>query len=117
MMEMWHAVTKWKSSDGRILDVRDMTDRHLINAVRYIKRKSIEKARGDGVRWDYFTPPIFDLMLSELKRRGLEYDPYNDMYEKVMAHKIHRRALSEARRRIKKYADELTKTREIDLGE
>ena len=30
---------KWKTQTGEIMDVKDMTDSHLLNSIAYLKRK------------------------------------------------------------------------------
>lgn len=30
---------KWKTKDGQVIDVKDMTDSHLNNAINYLQRK------------------------------------------------------------------------------
>ena len=88
----------WKTKDGRSIAVKDMDDNHLLNSIRYLERKHLEKiyefedmvARVPKVHpeypkinarykmlcranvWDIF--PIHSVLFQEALDRGLRID-------------------------------------------
>lgn len=52
----------WRSNDGRVMDPADFTDGHLVNTVKLIRRE----------RFQFGRPRIYDLLLSEVKKRELD---------------------------------------------
>ena len=53
---------QWKTRDGRVMDVRDMGENHLINAIRYFKDRRDEESLKV---WDSYQG-----LVEELTRRG-----------------------------------------------
>ena len=88
---------KWKTKDGRILDIKDMDDDHLMNAARLLLRKAASSYRetllpyfsgqpnGDGAQMAYeaeldtLTEESLDLFLPEA---------YYAMYDEAMARNV-----------------------------
>ena len=89
-------VKHWTAGDGRTVPLPEMTDRHLINAMRFLYRNAKEQLRDaqgivphfqgemaqyyaeqewqatfDADPWDY-ADPILNDMQKEADRRGLE---------------------------------------------
>lgn len=52
----------WRDKNGEELDVDYMSDKHLINCIRYIK-KCIDKDD------EYLEPPVYYELVKEYKRR------------------------------------------------
>lgn len=77
----------WKTSDGRVVKISDMEDRHLLNAVRLLHRRKAEEVPAAGseirarFRWMKTWQPFLDAMETECKNRNL--DTSNLTSEKV----------------------------------
>ncbi len=102
MPEKWK--TKWKSKDGQVIRIKDMTDTHLLNTARFLLKqaqiiinRNIEQyysgmqPQGEMAEiefdrelsaWESMTPedyleeecPAFENMVKELEKRGLEIE-------------------------------------------
>ena len=108
----------WRTSDGRILKIIEMSDNHIVNSLKLMKRKAIKDGEEwpDSMQaWPDSMPLTFHAMMSEVERRGLDYDPHNDVYEKVKSNKLRRRKLGEVRKIIRDRIEKLKQTRKIDL--
>lgn len=66
---------KHRTRSGDIMDVQDMSDQHLSNAIKCFERKAEEFA---GVRWRKILPPIYYKMLEEAAQRKLLQDRHCD---------------------------------------
>ena len=97
----------WVTGDGRLLKINEMSDNHIINCLKRMKRVAIKS----NEEWINEVPMTFHVMMEEIENRGLNYDPNNDIYEKVKGNKLRRRKLGEVRKIIEK----LKQTRKIDL--
>ena len=74
----------WVTGSVEVLALHDMDDRHIVNAMRYVRRVldkdppiPHDTFLGDG-EWDYepaaFNEETYDAMLREIRRRGLRED-------------------------------------------
>lgn len=93
--------TTWTTKDGRVIQIRDMSDGHLFNTVRLIRRTCVAKLAktviwytncagpgGDMSQmafdqefrdllesdWRDYAPPVLRSMVEEAKRRGGEVE-------------------------------------------
>lgn len=63
----------WTTKDGRILRIVDMEDKHLVNAIKYLRKKAaiqickIYDGRSKSKPSEMF--PSYKIMVDELKRR------------------------------------------------
>lgn len=63
----------WTMRDGTKIRICDMTDLHIINTIRMLKRRAREIGsieRGNG--WEYYLPDIYNNLKVEADMRGLE---------------------------------------------
>ena len=73
----------WKTKDGRSVQICAMSDEHLVNTLRMLKRGAIkvaaEKKRvtGKKVHWRKIIKPIFEKMDIEAERRGIVWENTN----------------------------------------
>lgn len=71
---------KWKTRDGRELEIKDMDNEHLINTIKYIERKNFVQIipQGGGncaedIWYDEIEidlKPIYNEMVRELNKRS-----------------------------------------------
>ena len=86
----------WKTADGRIIPISKMTDSHLLNAHRYIRKGElcldemreaefhpVFGPRGDGATW------AFEQELEELEMFVISAGPYKE----AMSEEIEKRGL------------------------
>lgn len=64
----------WVTRDGQSIEVSDMDDRHLVNAIKYMRRRMIKeiiewKNYGLNYKINDMAPPIYHEMVEELKDR------------------------------------------------
>lgn len=60
-------VTYWKMKGGRLIAICDMTNEHLINTIKMLRRQ-IDGSLHDDFCWDNI-----DAMQKELRKRGINY--------------------------------------------
>ena len=65
---MYGAVTHWRMAGNRLIAIRDMTDLHLQNTIKMLKRQI------DGSIHDEFVYDNVIAMENELKRRKRRWD-------------------------------------------
>jgi hypothetical protein len=44
----------WRTRDGKTLDVKEMTDRHLGNSIRYLERRLDEMRDDENAAWGFY---------------------------------------------------------------
>ena len=62
-----HPVNYWKTKNGKLIMISDMTNTHLINTINMLRRQ-IDGSAHDDYCWD-----TINMMENELKKRGIEY--------------------------------------------
>ncbi len=89
---------KWRTKDGRVLDIKDMGDEHLLNAHRMLRRKVVEYKEIEKM----YLHPIFGPqgeMAQECLEQGMEekFEVYIQMLGAVgtMDKEIKKRDLTE----------------------
>ena len=87
--------TIWVTKDGQPIHVKDMTDSHLVNTIRFLKRSSLNELyslscmiQGEQASYmidnmiatyeddevsSYYNSPIYNTMIDEACKRGI-YD-------------------------------------------
>lgn len=62
---MYGTAKWWKTKNGRLIAIADMTNKHLINTIKFLKRQI------DGSIHDEFVYDNVIAMENELKRRNI----------------------------------------------
>lgn len=62
---MYGSIRWWKTKNGKLIAITDMTDKHLINTIKFLKRQI------DGSIHDEFVYDNIIAMENELKRRNV----------------------------------------------
>ena len=62
---MYGTAKWWKTKNGKLIAIADMTDKHLINTIKFLKRQI------DGSIHDEFVYDNVIAMENELKRRNI----------------------------------------------
>ena len=57
----------WKTKNGKLIRISDMTNTHLVNTINMLRRQ-IDGSAHDDYCWDYITA-----MEDELRKRGIKY--------------------------------------------
>lgn len=57
----------WTNKDGQKISIKDMDDKHLLNTIRYLRRRNYELGKG-STRDKY---PVYRKLRKEATRRGL----------------------------------------------
>lgn len=66
--QIMNDIKYWKTKDGKIIRISDMTTTHIINTIKMLRRQI------DGSIHDDFVYDYVDAMQKELKRRGIRYE-------------------------------------------
>lgn len=72
----------WKTRDGRVYVISEMSDAHLLNTIAYLMRRAGDAVKVDGVTYvlDYKKPfvvwetNVFEHLVDEAISRGLDWD-------------------------------------------
>ena len=69
----------WRTKDGRITKIREMADQHVMNCIRYYRRKWLEE---NGIKYQNMTPE----QLEERIHRGLyrHHPQYPRVYKEAV---------------------------------
>lgn len=62
---MYGTAKWWKTNNGKLIAITDMTDKHLINTIKFLRRQI------DGSIHDEFVYDNVIAMENELKRRNI----------------------------------------------
>jgi hypothetical protein len=89
---------EWKTKNGEILDVKDMTDSHLLNAINYIKRTNYSYRTGMAFEAEMAAGTMMGEMAQD-SLEGIANSYYNATDQEILKERGYYKLLAEKRKR------------------